>query len=124
MYIYIYIIPKSLRLSLPPYLCLFVLISAAFLRLLESEQLTTTRAICAVVASTRLDELQWSRLPLGGPGGPPGGPRGCRRVNELLVKERTKRKFTLTVHNAARENIALYAKMHALLLHFALHPVC
>ncbi|OEH76711.1 hypothetical protein cyc_08753 [Cyclospora cayetanensis] len=92
---------------------------AAFLRLLELQGLATSQDICGIVSSSRLDEMQWSRLPAGVPS---GGVRGARRVNELLVKERTKRKFTLTVHNAAREHIALYARMHALLIEFAAHP--
>lgn len=104
-------------------MCLSVCLHAAFLKQLELQGLATSQDICGIISSSRLDEMQWCRLPAGGPPGGGGAPRGARRVNELQVKERTKRKFTLTVHNAAREHIALYARLHSLLLEFVLQQV-
>ncbi|KEP66838.1 UNVERIFIED_CONTAM: hypothetical protein HHA_270930 [Hammondia hammondi] len=87
----------------------------AFLRLLETEHLVTSVDICAFGSSIRLDDLAWPRLA-------PSVGGGRKRVHELLIKERTKRKFTLTVYNLCRENISFYARLHATLLAYVESP--
>lgn len=76
--------------------------------------------VAAFVSSARLDELQWQQTGLSGQS--QNGP-SRRRVNDLLVKERTKRKFTLSVHNAAREHIAAYSKLYVAFLEVGLRQV-
>ncbi|CBZ53804.1 hypothetical protein NCLIV_035850 [Neospora caninum Liverpool] len=88
----------------------------AFLRLLETGHVVTPVDICAFGSSIRLDDLAWPRLA-------PSVGGGRKRVHELLIKERTKRKFTLTVYNLCRENIGLYARLHAALLAYVESPV-
>ncbi|PFH35741.1 hypothetical protein BESB_053920 [Besnoitia besnoiti] len=88
----------------------------SFLRLLEVDRLVTAVDICAFGSSIRLDDLAWPRLS-------PSAGGGRKRVHELLIKERTKRKFTLTVYNLCRENIGLYARLHATLLAYVESPV-
>ncbi|EPR64801.1 transcription factor/nuclear export subunit 2 [Toxoplasma gondii GAB2-2007-GAL-DOM2] len=87
----------------------------AFLRLLETGHLVTPVDICAFGSSIRLDDLAWPRLA-------PSVGGGRKRVHELLIKERTKRKFTLTVYNLCRENISFYARLHATLLAYVESP--
>lgn len=81
------------------------------------EHLVTPADICAFGSSLRLDDLGWPRLVSTTSGSGGGGGSGARkRVHELLIKERTKRKFTLTVYNLCREHIGMYARLHATLL--------
>lgn len=87
---------------------------------MESMRLVLPIEVAAFVSSARLDELQWQQT---GPAGGGGNAASRRRVNDLLVKERTKRKFTLSVHNAAREHIAAYSKLYVAFLEIGLRQV-
>ncbi|PHJ20412.1 transcription factor nuclear export subunit 2, partial [Cystoisospora suis] len=95
---------------------LFFVVFPAFFRLLEMERLVTPADICAFGSSLRLDDIGWPRLVSSTSGSGGGGSGARKRVHELLIKERTKRKFTLTVYNLCREHIGMYARLHATLL--------